>query len=249
MGPRRARARTGRALVGLVAIEGLPRHSLAGRGLMNRTKRVLVLVTAAFMCVAASPTSSGTDDAKRALSVLARTKTTSATYSLYSWNKISPPDRPSSEEWSAEFNDGPLHRVETPENRLIANCLEKSGSWYSVATSKTFSGPRVAGAACGINTDKPIISIRYIGRVSDGAVEADRVEVTDPENIRTYDVTSDGILIRTIYALNTPERPIVVEVETEALTHTLPQQDMFDAASLSNSVVPDAYKKRPASWP
>lgn len=215
---------------------------------MNRKSCVFICVGAAFICAAASPETSS-KDGDRALSVLTRTKTTRATYSLYSWNRITPPDRPSTEEWSAEFNDGPLHRVETPRDRLVANCVEKSGTAYHVATTQTFSGSGVAGAACGIDTNTPIISIRYIGHVVDRAGEADRVEVTDAQRIRTYDVTSDGILIRTIYALNTPNKPVVLEVETAALVRTLPPRNIFDVASLTESVVPDAYRKPPSSWP
>jgi hypothetical protein len=216
---------------------------------MRPVKCILVLISAAFVCAVALPETSTKVDVDKAIKVLARTKTTSATYALYSWNRITPPGRPPTEEWSAEFNDGPLHRVETPAHRLVANCVEKSGTEYSVATTQTFSGPGVAGAACGINTNKPIISIRYVGHVVDRAGEADRVEVTDAENVRTYDVTRDGILIRTMYALNTPERPVVLDVETEAISRTLPRQDMFDAASLMQSVVPDEYKKPPTVWP
>lgn len=216
---------------------------------MNRRSCVLFALSTAFLCAAASPETSSKEDADRALSILARTKTTTATYSLYSWNRITPPGRPVTEEWSAEFNYGPLHRVETPRDRLVANCVEKSGTAYHVPTAQTFSGAGVSGAACGINTDKPMISIRYVGHVVDRAGQADRVEVTDADNIRTYDVTSEGILIRTIYALNTPEKPTVLDVETVALARTLPRQSIFNAGSLSESVVPDAYKKPPSVFP
>jgi hypothetical protein len=187
----------------------------------------------------------GRENAERAASLIARTKTTSTTYARYAWSRITPPDRPPVEEWAAEFNDGPLHRVETPRDRLIANCFEKSGTAYSVATTKTFSGPGVAGIACGIDSTRPVISIRYIGPVVDPAGEADRVEVTDPERIRTYDITSDGIIIRTIIALNTPGKPVVLDEETQALMRQLPTGNLFDAASLDASVVPDAYKRPP----
>ena len=204
--------------------------------------RAAILSVSASVFIAALPPPSP-DNTQKAIAILNRTKTTAATYALYSWNKITPVDKLSFEEWSAEFNDGPLHRVETPRDRVVANCVERSGFYYSPTTGKTFSGPAVAGSACGINTDKPIISIRYIGRVVDPGGAADRVEVVDADNIRTYDVTSDGILIRTIYALNSAKKPIVLDVETAAIIRALPQQDIFDAASLRLSVVPDEYKK------
>jgi hypothetical protein len=202
-----------------------------------------------LFCDAALPPPPNPDDPQKAIAILNRTKTTQATYALYSWNQITPPGKPSFEEWSAEFNDGPLHRVETPRDRVIANCIERSGSYYSVTTGKTFSGPAVAGSACGINTDKPIISIRYIGRVVDSSGAADRVEVVDADNIRTYDVTSDGILVRTVYALNSSTKSVVLDVETAAVIRALPQQNMFDPASLSVSVIPGEYQNKPVTRP
>lgn len=216
---------------------------------MNRMSCVFVTLGTVFVCAAALPETSSTRESDTALGILARTKAATATYSLYSWNWITPPGIPPTEEWSAEFNEGHLHRVETPRDRLVANCVEKSGTAYHVASAETFSGPGVAGAACGIDTNTPIISIRYIGRVVDRLGPADRVEVTDAQRIRTYDVTSDGILIRTIYALNTPEKPIVLDVETAALVRKLPRQNIFDPSSLAQSVVPDAYKKAPPFLP
>jgi hypothetical protein len=94
-----------------------------------------------------------------------------------------------------------------------------------------------------------MISIRYMGHVADPAGEAERVEVVDADNIRTYDVTSDGVLIRTIYALNSPTKPIVLDVESAAVLRSLPQEGIFEPASLSSSVVPDQYKKMPAARP
>lgn len=215
---------------------------------MNRRKLAFVLLSAATSG-AAVPPSSSSDDPERAARIIAGTKTTSATYARYAWNKITPPGRPPTETWAAEFNEGPLHRVETPAARLVANCVEQSGTAYSVTSEKTFSGAAVAGTACGIDSNRPVISVRYIGPVVDRLGRADRVEVTDPERIRTYDVTSDGIIIRTVIALNTPEKPVVLDEETEALMRTLPGQSIFDAASLRVSVVPDAFKKPPAVWP
>lgn len=216
---------------------------------MKSVSRTAILIACALACQAALQPPADHDDTQKALAVLERTKTTKATYALYSWNKITPVDQPPSEEWSAEFNDGPSHRVETPRDRLIANCVEMSGSYYSLTSGKTVSGPAVAGAACGINTDKPMISIRYIGHVADPDGDAERVEVVDADNIRTYDVTSDGILVRTIYALNTPAKPIVLDVESAAVLRSLPQEGIFEPASLSSSVVPDQYKKAPVAQP
>ncbi|WP_454885328.1 hypothetical protein [Sphingomonas oryzagri] len=139
---------------------------------MKRASRAAILMASVLACEAALQPPADHDDAKKALAVLERTKTTKVTYALYSWNKITPVDQAASEEWSAEFNDESSHRVETPRDRLIANCVEMSGFYNSLTSGKTLSGPAVAGAVCGINTDKPVISIRYMGHVVDPAGDA-----------------------------------------------------------------------------
>jgi hypothetical protein len=50
--------------------------------------------------------------------VVDRTKSTRATYAIYTWIRISRLGQPPHEEWSAEFNSGALHRVETPRDRV-----------------------------------------------------------------------------------------------------------------------------------
>jgi hypothetical protein len=65
------------------------------------------------------------ENAAAALKVLEKTKSTRATYSVFFWNRVDPGNRPAFEEWSAEFHMGALHRVETPRDRLIADCSNR----------------------------------------------------------------------------------------------------------------------------
>ena len=55
-----------------------------------------------------------------AAEVIDLTRTTSTTYSVYTWNRLTLPGAAPFEEWAAEFHDGHFHRVETPRDRIVA---------------------------------------------------------------------------------------------------------------------------------
>jgi hypothetical protein len=101
----------------------------------------------------------------------------------------------------------------------------------------------VANAACGINTDKPFLGMEALGRIATPYGNADRVRVTDADNIRTYDVTDDGVLVHTAYENNNSKKPITLDSETMALERALPSVDMFSETSLRTSLVPAVYRK------
>jgi hypothetical protein len=180
-------------------------------------------------------------------SVIERSKTTTATYALYQWTRLTPPNTPASEEWAAEFNSGTLHRVETPRDRVIADCRAKTGAALSLATGEIIRGERVANAACGINTDKQFLDMASLGQVARPYGKADRVRVTDVDNVRTYDVTDDGVLVHASYQNNEGKRPIVLDSEATGLERALPAADMFSEASLRTSFVPAPYRSAPAT--
>ena len=82
--------------------------------------------------------------------IIARSKLTREMYAVYFWNRIERPGQQPEEEWSAEFNSGDLHRVETPRDRIVADCAASTGTYLSLSTGKVITGPQVAGVACGI---------------------------------------------------------------------------------------------------
>jgi len=59
---------------------------------------------------------------------IALTRNTTATYSVFAWNIITRSNKPTEQEWSAEFHQGALHRVETPRDRIIADCAAMTGA-------------------------------------------------------------------------------------------------------------------------
>lgn len=182
-------------------------------------------------------------DPLEAKAILEKTKTTTSTYSIYIWNKVTNPQQALFEEGSAEYHSGNLHRVETPRDRIIANCREQTGAYLAVATGKLIEGPTVAAAACGINTNFPILAIELVGEVETRFGKAQRISVTDAQTVREYDVSQDGILLKTAYRENRPGGATIIVAEVVKLERDVPNRAMFDKASLARSYLLTKFKK------
>jgi len=176
-------------------------------------------------------------------SVLLSTKTTTATYSLYIWNRITKPQEAPVEEGSVEFHAGDFHRVETPRDRIIADCRKLTGTYFSVETGKMIEGPQVAQAACGINTNFEILSAEIEGEVRTRLGKAKRIKLTDAQNIRVYDVSEEGVLLRSTYEENRPNGAVLIVAEGVKLDKSVPDPAMFDKASLERSYMPERFDK------
>jgi hypothetical protein len=215
----------------------------------NGSMRMISLTLTSSLAIVAGITTSCSraDDADVAAvnRVIARTKATTTTYALYQWTRLTPPGGRRVEEWAAEFNAGNLHRVETPRDRVIADCRAKTGMWLTLATGQVVRGERVAGAACGIKSDKPMLRMEMLGQVTTPNGKADRVRITDADNIRTYEVSADGILVHAVYQANSAASPVVLDSNTAGLERKLPATDMFSEASLRTSFVPATYRIAP----
>jgi hypothetical protein len=181
---------------------------------------------------------------ERANQAIARSRTTTATYALYAWNRVSPPDENPREEWSAEFHKGNLHRVETPRTRLVADCAAVMGTYFEVDTGETGTNAQVARVACGISSARPIQSTEWLARVKSRFGSVDRIRVTDDKVIRTYEVADNGALV----AGRIADLDGTLRVDNFALDllATVPDGDIFSKESLQRSVVPEQYKQRPA---
>ncbi|HXI87226.1 MAG TPA: hypothetical protein VNH64_07195 [Parvularculaceae bacterium] len=190
------------------------------------------------------------DPTKKAWNIINRSKTATSTYAVYYWNKISVPGQPERENWSAEFNSENLHRVETSEERVIADCRNMTGTALNANTGKTFSGPKIANVACGINTNDLILRTESLGKISTRFGVVDRVKVTDKSYIRTYDIAANGAILWTKFEENGTDHRVVIITETIALLPSLPlKESVFDAQSLKFSAVPDQYKAKPTLPP
>lgn len=209
--------------------------------MMMRAAAALVLLT---MGLAAC--TERTEDAlpPKVRAVVERSKETQATYAVYSWNRVQRPEGPV-EEWGAEFHSGHLHRVETPRDRLIADCAARTGTGLSLTDNKRFTGPQVAMAACGVNSNKRFVGAEYLGVVQTPFGPAHRIRVADMEDVRTYDIRSDGAIVAAGIAANKVGKPEVLKAWAAEVSSSLPDPNMFDEASLARSYVPDRLKVSP----
>ncbi|MDE1914995.1 MAG: hypothetical protein KGJ57_05085 [Sphingomonadales bacterium] len=214
----------------------------------TRAAMVALLAGAALMGAGQAPALAA-KTIEAAMGVVApivnRTHTTRATYAVYYWNRITPARGEASQEWSAEFNRGNWHRVETPRDRMIADCVAMKGIDLSLENGRIVSGPAVAKAACGINANRAIRSSEYLGRQQGRLGEFDRVRLTDAGDVRTYDVTSDGVILGATYANVDKPQDVTLTMASTALDHALPDADMFSPESLGHSVVPEKFKVAP----
>jgi hypothetical protein len=128
---------------------------------------------------------------------------------------------------------------------VIADCKAQTGVALSLTTGKTVEGPFVARAACGVNTNKVFTATAWDGLVGTPFGPADRIRLTDKDDIRTYDISPAGVILHSTYVQNSPQRPIGLLSEAVAVLSELPSPDLFDKASLARSYVPDHFKTAP----
>lgn len=214
---------------------------------MIRVKRTPLLALVATLAAAAPAPAPAPADSAAVAAILTRTKTVTRTYALYIWTVVTPPAEPRREEWAAEFHSGDLHRVETPRDRIVANCRTGEGWGYSVETGERFTGAWLARTACGVDTNQAVSSAEYEGTRSTPFGPADRVKLVTPELIRRYDVSPEGILLAETFTANGPGEAIRLSNRAVALEAALPASGMFEPASLARSYVADRYRHPPAA--
>ena len=146
-------------------------------------------------------------------------------------------------EWSAEFHRGQLHRVETPLNRLIADCGKQTGVWLDVATGKRVTSERVAKAACGVNANASVSAMRFLGQQRGRFGMVDQVALTDTDGIRTYDIDQAGAIVAA--TITGPDGTKYLEAQATAVL-SYANGDIFSEDSLQRSAVPKQYRLKPA---
>lgn len=153
---------------------------------------VAVLVAAGWLSAGASEVTASPIEAR---ALIALTRETRATYTVVSSNLVYHPDGTRIREWGAEFHDGIHHRVETPRDRLVADCEAMTGTYLNLATVKIVQEASVARAACGVQANSTMLSARLDGKRQTRFGPTTHLVVIDAENIRTYDVAPDGALL------------------------------------------------------
>ena len=198
----------------------------------------LVLATIAL----AEPAHSQGEIDQAAQAAIERSRTTNATYSVYNWNRITIPGAEPIEEWSAEFHDGTLYRVETPRNRLIADCAAGIGTHVNLASGERTRNQAVARAACGVQANSRVLSASFDGRTTGEYGNVDHVTIRDPENVRTYEIATNGAIVGA--TIQAGDGTVRLRSRAIALKDTV-AVDIFSEESLATSAVPDALRRPP----
>ncbi|MFM5930658.1 MAG: hypothetical protein ACKOPQ_07095 [Novosphingobium sp.] len=209
--------------------------------------RATALLAALFL---ASPASAASPDPSQgeaqARAVITRSKTTRTTYALYTWTTIRLKGAEPVEEWSAEFNSGPFHRVETPRDRVVADCARKTAAHLSLASGTVTADAATANTACGIAYDETVHRAAWLGKFASPWGEVDRVRLWGLGLVRTYDVTANGLIVACHFADSDKPDRALLELRTVAIERTLPKGKIFTRASLSRSVMPEKFTRPPA---
>lgn len=174
--------------------------------------------------------------------VIAYSRQTTQTYSLFAWNIITRPEKAPEQEWSAEFHQGSLHRVETPRDRIVANCAELTGTYLQVATGEVIEGPNVARAACGIQANSSILEARLTGSTGSKFGHVQSILVRDSKYIRTYDIASNGAIVGS--TIDDLESNRLLKSFAVDLLSEVPN-GIFTKESLASTAVPEKYKYAP----
>ncbi len=192
---------------------------------------------------AAAGVAGGTSQAsisEEARTLIDLTRETRETYSLVTWNRVTRRDGTVTEEWSAEFHDGIHHRVETPRDRIVADCATMTGTYVQMGSAKMITGATVARAACGIQANSVIQSARVAGKRKTRFGPTTHLVVVDADNIRTYDVDANGVLLGATIS----DRDGSLRLVSRAVSFTADvPPDIFSIESLGKSAVPERFRK------
>ena len=211
-----------------------------------RTRALAGLLLAG--CLAGSAGASAPEpDGERARTIFDRTKTTTATYAAYQWYWVRTDDGSPHGGWGAEFHKGKLHRVELPWQRIVADCEAGTGTMFDVTQGTISRGPEHARSACGIDSNEPILGLKWLDRVDGPFGEADRIAVHDARQERIYAVSDSGVLVAAEIFPAAPDARFCLQNEVMAVDLTLPEGDIFSEESLAGSIVPDRYRQAPAA--
>lgn len=175
--------------------------------------------------------------------VIQRTKTTRATYAIYARTYVPLTVNEPVHEWSAEFHQIVSHRVETPRDRVIADCATMTGADFSLVTGQIDRRPGLARTACGISTEGPVTEVESVGRFPSTWGPVDRVVLYNSQLRRTYDVTTDGIIVAETFETPDDSRRLILRMEALAVARRLPRSDIFSEASLVETAVPEQYRR------
>ena len=179
--------------------------------------------------------------------LIARTQTTRAPYALVSSNEIRRDDI-TIHEFSAEFNQGDLHRVETPRDRIVANCRTGWSAHLNIATGVITHNDAISGAACGVYTGDGVRSaeITEARNSPHGLLQKLKIETVGGLT-RTYEVAPNGAILSE--SITDPAGKLRLVMTAISVSDQVPTGDLFSEPSLAKSVVPLELKEQASEPP
>lgn len=206
----------------------------------------MLAAIASAMLMAAIASASGAEPSldPKAEEVIARTRASTATYTIY-W-RVSVMGAPSSpyHAWGATIRQGALLRVEDLQSRAVADCSKGTATQYSdsIGRGNFAYGKKIAERYCGIDADRRIVSTRWLAKKDGRFGSVDEVEIVDEDGTYVYQVTEDGVVV----GIETTSRDRDVRVVTEAMSfeRSVAAGDLFSRRSLSSSRVPKQVQSR-----
>ena len=179
--------------------------------------------------------------------LIERTQTTQAPYALVSSNEIRRDDA-TIHEFAAEFNQGDLHRVETPRDRIVANCRTGWNAHLNVATGAITHDDSASGMACGVYTGDGVVSAEITGTKNSQFGLLQQLKIKTVGGLtRMYDIAANGAIVSE-EIVDPAGRPRLV-MTAISLSNRLPSTDLFSEASLAKSAVADEVIKQASELP
>lgn len=173
--------------------------------------------------------------------LIERTQTTRAPYALVSTNEIRRDDA-TIHEFSAEFNRGDLHRVETPRDRIVTNCRTGWNAHLNVASGKITHDDSVSGMACGVYTSDGVVSAEITGTRSSQFGRLQQLKIKTVSGLtRIYGIAANGAIVAEEIVDPAGEPRLIMTAIS--LSNRVPSTDLFSEASLAESAVPDEMRK------
>ncbi|HMI20996.1 MAG TPA: hypothetical protein VK533_15795 [Sphingomonas sp.] len=140
---------------------------------------------------------------------------------------------------AAEYQFGPMHRVEVALTRVLANCDTGENILYDVTNARLVMRPEIGGGACGIAVaaDK-VLAARMLPPVKGSFGKADVIELVGEKFVRRYTVTPDGIIVRNDWTPRDPSVAFSLKTLSTKLARGKPDRRLFKTASLAKPAPP-----------
>ena len=206
---------------------------------------MVLAITAALVLAPLSQSQASTPALDpKAQEVVLRTRSSNTTYTIY-WRSYGADGGAKTDyAWGATFRQGPLLRYESRDKRVVADCAARTATRYyeSIGRNEYSSGPKIAKAYCGIDSELGIVSSRYLGQTESKFGMLDKITVADRDGTHIYLVTSGGEIVGV--SSNYQGSKYTIIAEPMSFDRSLPAGDLFSRKSLTSSKVSKAIQSR-----